>query len=123
MQLYTYPPAPNPARVGFYLNEKGLEIERVMVDFRSAASAEGTWFREAFPDLSRDNPVAYFCAEFGLHNSIPIYSGGLGVLAGDHCKSASDLGLPFVGVGLLYRRGYFRQAVDADGRQQHHQRQ
>jgi starch phosphorylase len=92
--------------------------DRVMVDFRSAASAEGTWFREAFPDLSRDNPVAYFCAEFGLHNSIPIYSGGLGVLAGDHCKAASDLGVPFVGVGLLYSRGYFDQKVNLDGWQE-----
>ncbi len=61
--------------------------------------------------------VAYFCAEFGLHESLPIYSGGLGILAGDHCKTASDLGLPFVGVGLLYRQGYFEQAIDADGRQ------
>jgi starch phosphorylase len=62
--------------------------------------------------------VAYFCAEFGLHESLPIYSGGLGILAGDHCKTASDLGLPFVGVGLLYRQGYFEQAIDFDGRQQ-----
>lgn len=54
--------------------------------------------------------VAYFCAEFGLHESLPIYSGGLGILAGDHCKTASDLRLPFVGVGLLYRQGYFNQA-------------
>lgn len=61
--------------------------------------------------------VAYFCAEFGLHESLPIYSGGLGILAGDHCKTASDLRLPFVGVGLLYRQGYFDQAIDADGRQ------
>ena len=56
--------------------------------------------------------VAYFCAEFGFHESFPIYSGGLGILAGDHCKSASDMHLPFVGVGLLYRRGYFHQAID-----------
>jgi starch phosphorylase len=61
--------------------------------------------------------VAYFCAEFGFHESLPIYSGGLGILAGDHCKAASDLGLPFVGVGLLYRQGYFFQTIDADGNQ------
>jgi starch phosphorylase len=61
--------------------------------------------------------VAYFCAEFGLHESLPIYSGGLGILAGDHCKTASDLALPFVGVGLLYRQGYFEQWIDFDGRQ------
>ena len=61
--------------------------------------------------------VAYFCAEFGLHESVPIYSGGLGILAGDHCKAASDLGLPFVGIGLLYRQGYFTQTIDGQGRQ------
>ena len=61
--------------------------------------------------------VAYFCAEFGLHESLPIYSGGLGILAGDHCKAASDLRLPFVAVGLLYRRGYFAQSIDAYGNQ------
>jgi len=63
-------------------------------------------------------PVAYFSAEFGLHESLPIYSGGLGVLAGDHIKAASDLGLPLVGVGLYYEEGYFRQRLDHDGRQQ-----
>lgn len=61
--------------------------------------------------------VAYFCAEFGLHESLPIYSGGLGILAGDHCKAASDLGVPFVAVGLLYREGYFIQTIDGTGRQ------
>jgi starch phosphorylase len=64
-------------------------------------------------------PVAYFCAEYGLHETLPVYSGGLGVLAGDHCKAASDMALPFVGVGLFYRRGYFRQSIDADGHQEH----
>jgi len=64
--------------------------------------------------------VAYFSAEFGLHESLPIYSGGLGILAGDHCKTASDLQLPFVAVGLLYRQGYFQQSIDAAGRQQAH---
>jgi len=63
----------------------------------------------------RPRPVAYFSAEFGLHESIPIYSGGLGVLAGDHIKSASDLGIPLVGVGLFYSQGYFRQRLDRDG--------
>jgi glycogen phosphorylase len=61
--------------------------------------------------------VAYFCAEFGMHESLPTYSGGLGILAGDHCKAASDFQLPFVALGLLYRQGYFVQTVDADGRQ------
>ncbi|HJV91589.1 MAG TPA: DUF3417 domain-containing protein, partial [Holophagaceae bacterium] len=63
-------------------------------------------------------PVAYFCAEFGLHESIPLYSGGLGVLAGDHLKAASDLGVPLVGVGLLYREGYVHQVLDAQYWQQ-----
>ncbi|MBW7469869.1 alpha-glucan family phosphorylase [Marinobacter sp. M216] len=68
--------------------------------------------------LSRDTElVAYFCAEFGFHESFPIYSGGLGILAGDHCKAASDLGLPFVAVGLLYQQGYFIQTIDPQGQQ------
>ncbi len=68
----------------------------------------------------RTRPVAYFSAEFGLHESLPIYSGGLGVLAGDHLKSASDLGIPLIGIGLLYAEGYFRQTIDAAGWQQEH---
>ncbi|MBY0578747.1 MAG: alpha-glucan family phosphorylase [Burkholderiales bacterium] len=67
--------------------------------------------------LDKDDLVAYFCAEFGFHESFPIYSGGLGILAGDHCKAASDMRLPFVGVGFLYRRGYFSQEIDAEGNQ------
>jgi len=63
-------------------------------------------------------PVAYFSAEFGIHESLPIYSGGLGILAGDHLKSASDLGIPLVAIGLLYHQGYFQQHVDRDGWQQ-----
>ena len=69
----------------------------------------------AFTD---DDLIAYFCAEFGFHESLPIYSGGLGILAGDHCKAASDMRLPFVGVGLLYRQGYFFQTIDTHGHQQ-----
>ena len=64
------------------------------------------------------NPAAYFCAEYGIHNSLPIYSGGLGILAGDHLKSASDLNVPLVAVGLLYRYGYFRQKIGHDGWQE-----
>src|SRR5882724_1394185 len=67
--------------------------------------------------LRKNDVVAYFCAEFGFHESLPIYSGGLGILAGDHCKSASDIRLPFVGVGLLYRQGYFHQTIDTEGNQ------
>ena len=64
--------------------------------------------------------IAYFCAEYGLHESFPIYSGGLGILAGDHCKAASDMGLPFVAFGLLYRQGYFNQTIDGNGQQHAH---
>lgn len=67
--------------------------------------------------LRKNDLIAYFCAEFGFHESLPIYSGGLGILAGDHCKSASDMRLPFVGVGLLYRQGYFHQTIDTEGNQ------
>ena len=67
------------------------------------------------PGAAIKKPVAYFSAEFGFHESIPNYSGGLGILAGDHCKSASDLDLNFVAIGLLYRHGYFKQQIDKDG--------
>ena len=75
------------------------------------------WFPTQHPDLT-SHPVAYFSAEFGLHQSLPTYAGGLGVLAGDHCKETSDIGLPFVGVGFLYEMGYFRQHITADGWQE-----
>jgi glycogen phosphorylase len=73
-----------------------------------------------YETITVEHPVAYFCAEFGIHTSLPLYSGGLGILAGDHLKSASDLGLPLVAVGLLYRYGYFRQRLRNDGWQEEH---
>ncbi|MBY0513979.1 MAG: alpha-glucan family phosphorylase, partial [Gemmataceae bacterium] len=76
-----------------------------------------TWFQETY-GTEGGTRVAYFSAEFGIHESVPVYSGGLGVLAGDHLKSASDLGLPLVGVSLMYREGYFRQYLNVDGWQQ-----
>jgi starch phosphorylase len=76
-----------------------------------------TWFQESYPE-AKDFRVAYFSAEFGIHESVPIYSGGLGLLAGDHLKAASDLGVPLVGVSLMYREGYFRQYLNVDGWQQ-----
>ncbi len=76
------------------------------------------WFHRQHPK-GLNGPIAYFCAEYGFHESLGIYSGGLGVLAGDHMKSASDMALPVIGVGLLYRKGYFRQSIDADGHQEH----
>jgi glycogen phosphorylase len=81
------------------------------------ARAHDTWFETSYPDLAQRR-VAYFCAEFGLHNSVPIYSGGLGILAGDHCKAASDLGVPLVGVGLFYTKGYADQRLRLDGWQE-----
>lgn len=76
-----------------------------------------TWFKQTHPELA-DKTIAYFSAEFGLHEALPIYSGGLGVLAGDHIKAASDLGLPFIGVGFLYPQGYFTQRIGRDGTQE-----
>src|SRR4029077_14600458 len=72
------------------------------------------WFSKTFPDAAAAR-IAYFSMEYGLHESLPIYSGGLGVLAGDHLKTARDLGLPLVGVGLGYAEGYFRQVLNTDG--------
>ena len=80
-------------------------------------SGIGTWWSTRHPGLSRIS-IAYFSAEFALHQSVPLYAGGLGVLAGDHCKEASDLGVPLIGVGFRYSVGYFQQAVSADGWQQ-----
>jgi len=76
-----------------------------------------TWFSRTYPELV-DKTIAYFSAEFGIHEALPIYSGGLGILSGDHCKEASDLGLPFVGVGFLYPQGYFRQRITREGVQE-----
>ena len=86
--------------------------------FAAYLGAEDTWFDRRLPDYE-GGPVAYFSMEYGVHQSLAVYSGGLGVLSGDHAKTASDLGIPFVAVGLLYRRGYFRQTLDPDGLQQH----
>jgi starch phosphorylase len=79
--------------------------------------ANGTWFSRAHPDKA-DHLIAYFSTEFGLHESFPTYAGGLGILSGDHAKEASDLGLPFVGVGFLYNQGYFSQKITEDGWQE-----
>lgn len=92
--------------------------DQVMIWFEGESALVRGWFHESHPEVAVDRPVAYFCAEFGLHNSVPIYSGGLGVLAGDHCKTASDMGIPFVGVGLFYRQGYFDQRIGPDGWQE-----
>src|SRR6185437_2636562 len=97
-------------------------VEEAFDNYMSAP----TWYQETFEAPGRNGDsgippelrIAYFSAEFGIHESIPVYSGGLGVLSGDHLKSASDLSLPLMGVGLMYREGYFRQYLTVDGWQQ-----
>jgi glycogen phosphorylase len=88
-------------------------VREVLATFQGYLSEAKTWASEHAPHLMA-NPVAYFSAEFGFHETLPIAAGGLGMLAGDHTKSASDLGLGFVGVSLFYREGYFQQAIDAN---------
>ncbi|MEO7386327.1 MAG: alpha-glucan family phosphorylase, partial [Gammaproteobacteria bacterium] len=88
---------------------------RALAEFDAYLEQRTAGYRPA--RLAADDLIAYFCAEFGYHESFPIYSGGLGILAGDHCKTASDLGLPFVAVGLLYRQGYFNQRINEHGQQ------
>jgi starch phosphorylase len=101
--------ASNPAFLRHY--------DGIMLAFDKSRSAKETWFIEKYPQLT-GRTIAYFSAEFGLHISLPIYSGGLGILAGDHCKEASDIGLPLVGVGFVYPQGYFQQRITAEGRQE-----
>ncbi len=92
-----------------HMDNVAIELE----DYQSTRH----WFAQNHPDMKGMN-ICYFSAEFGLHESLPIYSGGLGLLAGDHLKAASDLGLPLTGIGLLYRQGYFRQYLNIEGWQQ-----
>jgi starch phosphorylase len=107
-------------------NDDGFlaHLDRVMESLNHYLTSP-TWFQETYQDenttaemLAQRYRLAYFSAEFGIHESIPVYSGGLGLLAGDHLKAASDLGIPLVGVGLMYREGYFRQYLTVDGWQQ-----
>jgi starch phosphorylase len=93
----------------------GAQLDTVYADFRAYMDDGGWWARTYLPELGESFKIAYFSAEFGITECLPIYSGGLGVLAGDHLKSASDLGLPLSAVGFLYQKGYFRQALNADG--------
>ncbi len=88
--------------------------EKAMAAFDADMNAP---FEDSIPELTESRPIAYFSTEYGIHESMPIYSGGLGVLSGDHLKSASDLRLPLVGVGLLYKCGYFQQQITAEGYQ------
>ena len=92
------------------------DVAELARERHEAAAAPG-WFQQTYP-LSPLNCIAYFCMEFMLNEALPIYSGGLGNVAGDQLKAASDLGVPVIGVGLLYQQGYFRQVIDKDGVQQ-----
>ncbi len=93
------------------------QYKQVIAAFDAYLNADTTWTRSQFPDLL-ERSIAYFSTEFGLHEALPMYAGGLGVLSGDHLKEASDLGLPLVAVGFLYRQGYFRQRIAEDGWQE-----
>ncbi len=94
------------------------QMMRIYQAFNHYMSTGETWFNRNYGNKLPGFQIAYFSAEFGVTECLPIYSGGLGILAGDHLKSASDLGIPLVGVGLLYQEGYFRQYLNADGWQQ-----
>ncbi len=93
------------------------EYDKVVDNFNSYMNSKNTWFSNKYPDNKKDL-IAYFSAEYGLDETIPIYSGGLGILSGDHLKSASDLGIPLVAVGLLYKQGYFKQRINGYGQQE-----
>ena len=91
--------------------------DKIVNDFDGYMNSKNTWFNKKYPE-NKSDLIAYFSAEYGLDETLPIYSGGLGILSGDHLKSASDLGLPLVAVGLLYKNGYFHQKIDEYGNQQ-----
>ena len=92
------------------------EYDKIVDDFEGYINSKNTWFSKKYPN-NKNDLIAYFSAEYGLDETVPIYSGGLGILSGDHLKSASDLGIPLVAVGLLYKNGYFHQKIDGYGNQ------
>ena len=93
------------------------EYDKVVENFENYMNSKNTWFANKYPD-NKNDLIAYFSAEYGIDETIPIYSGGLGILSGDHLKSASDLGIPLVAVGLLYKNGYFNQKINGYGQQE-----
>lgn len=100
------------------INQQVLkQYDKIVNDFDGYMNSKNTWFSKKYPN-NKNDIIAYFSAEYGLDETIPIYSGGLGILSGDHLKSASDLGIPLVAVGLLYKNGYFHQKIDGYGNQQ-----
>ena len=93
------------------------EYDKIVSDYEGYMNSKSTWFSNKYPE-NKNDLIAYFSAEYGLDQTIPIYSGGLGILSGDHLKSASDLGIPLVAVGLLYKNGYFNQKINGAGGQE-----
>ena len=93
------------------------EYDKIVSNFEGYMNSKNTWFNKNYPE-EKEDLIAYFSAEYGLDQTIPIYSGGLGILSGDHLKSASDLGIPLVAVGLLYKNGYFNQKINGEGQQE-----
>jgi starch phosphorylase len=120
--------AHNPARMLWLISREKLDqaarnpqfmlsYDRALAALDAAREARGSWWSRRHPG-SGTQPIAYFSAEFALHQSLPIYAGGLGVLAGDHCKEAGDLGVPLIGIGFMYPQGYFHQRLTPDGWQE-----
>jgi starch phosphorylase len=109
----------NPNRLQMLAQEPLFlrHYDAVMLAFDADLKTHDTWLVCSVPELA-GTTIAYFSAEFGIHSSLPIYGGGLGILAGDHCKEASDLGIPLIGVGFMYPQGYFHQRLSVDGRQE-----
>lgn len=93
------------------------KYDKVVENFENYMKSKSNWFDKKYPD-NKNDLIAYFSAEYGLDQTLPIYSGGLGVLSGDHLKSASDLGIPLVAIGLLYKNGYFNQKINGSGAQE-----
>src|SRR5581483_7329841 len=120
--------AHNPVRMLYQVSQQTFDAAAADPDFLAiydraiaalddARAARNTWYAREFPQLAGQS-IAYFSAEFAMHQSLPIYAGGLGVLAGDHCKEAGDLGVPLIGIGFMYPQGYFHQRLTADGWQE-----
>ena len=94
------------------------QYDKIVKDFDGYMNSKATWFNKKYPEKTQNEVIAYFSAEYGLDETVAIYSGGLGILSGDHMKGASDKGIPLVGIGLLYRNGYFEQQINGWGEQE-----
>ena len=92
------------------------EYDKISKNFEDYMNSKNTWFNKTYPD-NRNDLIAYYSAEYGLDRILSIYSGGLGILSADHLKAASDLGIPLVAIGILYKQGFFRQKIDGEGKE------